>query len=313
MTEKTEARVPWKAVLLFVVTAFALAWLLILPLWLTDGLASPLALPLTVLMMFTPLAATFIVNAVTGVPGRPLLRGIAWWPLRPAKRFVGMMVLALFAPIAIVAATFLIAALTGLVRIDVDDSVFAASLAGLPAASLPPLGVLIALQLAMIPFGAVVNSFAAVGEETGWRGWLLPALRPLGVWPALLLSGAIWGLWHAPVILLGYNFGRTDGIGVVLMVIGCMGWGVVIGWLRMRSASVWPAVLAHGSLNAAAGLGMLFAASDQVGDPGIVGPLGLIAAGVCVLIGVILTLTGQMRWAEPAAYVTRTHAAGGTD
>ena len=93
------------------------------------------------------------------------------------------------------------------------------SMAETARAALPPLGVLVLAQLAMIPIGGLFNALLAFGEEVGWRGWLLPALRPLGVWPALLTSGAIWGLWHSPLILLGYNFGLTDWRGVAVMTI----------------------------------------------------------------------------------------------
>ena len=145
----------------------------------------------------------------------------------------------------------------------------------------------------MIPFGALLNSVLAFGEELGWRGWLVPALRPLGTWPTLLLSGAIWGVWHSPLILLGYNFGRTDITGVLFMIGGCMAWGVLLGWLRLRSASVWPAVLAHGSLNAAAGLIVIFSASQP--DLALAGPLGLAGWIVAAAVIAVLVVTGQFR------------------
>src|SRR5690606_9346970 len=97
------------------------------------------------------------------------------------------------------------------------------------AAELPPPGLLVLVQLIAMPFAAVtVNALAAFGEELGWRGFLMPALRQHGTWPALLISGALWGLWHAPIILLGYNFGRTDITGVLLMIAGCIAWGVLL-------------------------------------------------------------------------------------
>lgn len=148
-------------------------------------------------------------------------------------------------------------------------------------------------QLAALPVGALFNSIFAFGEEIGWRGWLVPALRPLGTWPALLLTGVIWGIWHSPVILLGYNFGRTDITGVLFMIGGCVAWGILLGWVRLRSASVWPAVIAHGSLNAAGGLVVLFAAAQP--DLALAGPLGVAAWIVLALVVLVLQLTGQFR------------------
>jgi membrane protease YdiL (CAAX protease family) len=160
----------------------------------------------------------------------------------------------------------------------------------------PPVGLLIVTQLVTMPIAAAtINALLAFGEELGWRGFLVPALRPLGTWATLLLSGLIWGLWHAPVILLGYNFARTDASGVLFMVGGCVAWGVLLGWLRLRSASVWPAVFAHGALNASAGLiGMLYAAGTTY-DMAHAGPLGVAGWIACALVVVVLMVTGQLR------------------
>ena len=147
----------------------------------------------------------------------------------------------------------------------------------------------------MIPVGAVVNSFLAFGEELGWRGWLQTALLPLGTWPALVITGVVWGLWHAPIILLGYNFARADVVGVLFMVGGCVAWGVLLGWLRLRSASLWPAVLAHGSLNAVAGLLLVLTAAGVVPDMAIVGPLGIVAWAVIAVVVLVIVLMRQFR------------------
>ncbi|MBK0417841.1 CPBP family intramembrane metalloprotease [Leucobacter sp. CSA1] len=163
----------------------------------------------------------------------------------------------------------------------------------LAAAAMPPLGLLVALQIAAIPLNALVGSIAAFGEEIGWRGWLLPALRPLGAWPALLLSGAIWGLWHTPVILLGYNFNRTDWSGVALMTVGAVVWGVLFGWVRLRSGSVWPAVLGHAALNASAGLLIWLPAAGEPMEMALVNPLGVSGWIVVAAVVLILLLTRQ--------------------
>lgn len=76
-------------------------------------------------------------------------------------------------------------------------------------------------------------------------------------------SGVVWGAVARPVILLGYNYGRTDVLGLAAMVVFCVLVGIVIGWTRLRSASVWPAVLAHGSINAATNTFAIFLAAGR--------------------------------------------------
>ncbi|MEW1961224.1 type II CAAX endopeptidase family protein [Microbacterium sp. NPDC077644] len=290
---------PW-ATVSFIVLALGLAWLVALPLWFTGGLASPLFGILVPVMMFTPtIAAVIVVLALRPVPKGQRLRFLGLWPLRPAKRVVWMTVLGLLAPFVLILATVLVAALCGWVQLDlVQFSGYAeiAEAAVPPGTPLPPAGVLVLSQLALVPVAAAtINAFVAFGEELGWRGYLVPALRPLGTWPALLLSGAIWGVWHAPIILLGYNFGRIDITGVLLMTAGCIAWGVLLGWLRLRSASVWPAVFAHGMMNACAAIiGLVFAAGTTY-DMALAGPLGAAGWIVCAVVTVLLVVTGQFR------------------
>ncbi|GAA3915110.1 CPBP family intramembrane glutamic endopeptidase [Microbacterium invictum] len=291
-------RVPWVPVAWFVVLSFGLAWLVALPLWLDGGLASPWTTPLLMVMMLSPTLATLFVVFALKAPRAGRLRFLGIWPLRPAGRFIGMLAIALVAPIVIVALVALIAGAVGLIRLDlVGFSGFAEQLSALvpEGTPMPPVQVLVIAQLAMIPVGAIINVVPAAGEEIGWRGWLLTALRPLGTWPALLIVGVLWGLWHAPVILLGYNFARPDLVGLLLMVGGCVAWGVLLGWLRLRSASVWPAALAHGSLNAVGGLVVLLIAAGELPDMGLVGPLGVVSWVVLALVAGVLVLTGQFR------------------
>jgi len=292
------ARVRWTPVVLFVVISFALAWLPALPLWLGDGLATPLATVWITLMMFAPTVAALIVMFAFRAPASGRARFLGLWPLRPVGRFIGFLVIALFAPMAVVAATIAVAALAGWMTLDlVEFSGFAAQLSALvpEGAPLPPMILLVVGQLLSLPVGAIINTIFAAGEEIGWRGWLQTALLPLGVWPAMLVTGVIWGLWHAPVILLGYNFGRTDVTGLLLMVGGCVAWGVFFGWLRLRSHSVWPAALAHGSLNAAASVALLVVAADTSPDPALAGPLGVAAWIVLAVVVAVLALCGQFR------------------
>lgn len=298
------ARVPWGAVVLYIVVAFGLAWLVALPLWTMDRTGPVFATVFGVLssaVMFTPGIAVLVVTLALRTPRTERLRFLGMWPLRPAKRVVWGIVGALVGVPLLVVLALAVAALFGWLTLDLAHfSGFAETLhaqlpQGTSGAALPPTGLLVALQFVAIPLGALFNCIFAFGEEVGWRGWLLPALRPLGVWPALILSGAVWGLWHSPVILLGHNFGLTDWRGVALMTVGCIALGMVLGWLRLRTASVWPAVMAHGAFNAAAGLYGLVYAAGTVPNAALVNPLGVSGWIACALVVLILALTGQFR------------------
>lgn len=305
LSAEPAGRVRWGPVVTFVLFACGLAWLAVLPAWISgEGLRHPLMGVMLIGMMFTP-ALSMVVTMLAGrAPATQRLRFLGMWPLRPARRVILMLLVGLVAPIILVTVTVAVSDAFGLVQLDVLglSGYQAALAASVPAGTaLPPVGVLLAVQLVSIPIGAIINSVSAAGEELGWRGWLLPSLRPLGTWPALLITGAVWGLWHSPVILLGYNFDRPDLVGVALMVGGCIAWGILFGWLRLRSGSVWPAVLAHGSLNAVGGLVLLLIAAGAVPDMGIVGPLGVVSWVVLAVVAVILAVTGQFRRQPPLA------------
>ena len=103
---------------------------------------------------------------------------------------------------------------------------------------------------------AVISSFAALGEEGGWRGYMMPKLIKLfGLKKALILGGIIWGLWHAPLTCCGHNFG-TDYpgfpyVGIILMCISCTTMGVMLTYITYKTQSVWPAAFMHSVNNAA--------------------------------------------------------------
>jgi membrane protease YdiL (CAAX protease family) len=101
-----------------------------------------------------------------------------------------------------------------------------------------------------LTIGQLYSSITAAGEELGWRGYMLTRLvTVLGPW-GLPVSGVIWGLWHVPLILSGiYATGPNRWASALLFLVSITAAGVVIGWLRLRSGSVWPAVLAHASWN----------------------------------------------------------------
>ena len=79
---------------------------------------------------------------------------------------------------------------------------FDTSLTLLQGAEVSPSTVILVSLLQVIIAGPVINIIPTMGEELGWRGYLLPKLRTLfSDRLSLIISGVIWGLWHAPVII----------------------------------------------------------------------------------------------------------------
>ncbi len=269
-----------KGLISFLGLSFGLAWLAVIPLWISgEGLASPLALPLMTGMMFAPSIATLIVTRfISPLPadtrdalGLRLGKGrrwgwywlFAWW----------------LVPLLVISAPF-VGAIFGLIQLDlVNFSAYRELLAQAEAISGPipiPVPTLVLIQLATaFTIAPLLNAIPSLGEELGWRGYLLPQLLPLGQWPALLISGVIWGLWHAPVILLGYNYPDHPVLGVLLMTGFCIIWGILFGWLRLATGSVWPAMFAHGALNGSAGATMIFLQAGTSFDSALTGVMGL--------------------------------------
>lgn len=138
--------------------------------------------------------------------------------------------------------------------------------------------------------GATVNALFTIGEELGWRGFLERELRPLGFWRASWLTGALWGLWHTPLILGGHNYPEHRVIGVFLFTAFCMALSPWLTLVRQRSGTVWAAALLHGVLNGGGGLPMMVAAGSDlaIGAQGIGGVAALVLSN-----GLLLALVGR--------------------
>lgn len=106
-------------------------------------------------------------------------------------------------------------------------------------------GDVVRMLLAALPAVLLMQGVFAIGEELGWRGWLQNSLRPLGFWPAALVTGLLWALWHLPVVLaLGLEGPvMVSYLGTIVAV------APLLAALRAGSGTVWVAVLGHGLLN----------------------------------------------------------------
>ena len=193
-------------------------------------------------------------------------------------------------PIGLTLIGGLITLLFGIAKLDLNFTMIrdamesAASGNSIPAEGVVALQVLLAFTLA--PF---INMVFALGEELGWRGFLLPHLMPLGQWKAILISGIIWGVWHAPAIAQGLNYPGYPILGIFMMIVFCVLHGKIFSWLYLNTRSPWVAALAHGSVNAVSGLPVLFL------QPGFNMTLGGTLASPTAWIGMILFIAWLVR------------------
>jgi uncharacterized protein len=99
----------------------------------------------------------------------------------------------------------------------------------------------------------VVRDCATVlGEEIGWRGFLVPELaKRHGFAATAIISGFIWALWHYPIFLLadGYNGGTTVWYYLPLFTVLLPAISFVWTWMRLKSGSLWPGVILHAAHN----------------------------------------------------------------
>ena len=167
---------------------------------------------------------------------------------------------------------------------------------GTPADMIPmPLPMLMLVQTMQALFLApILNFVTCFGEEWGWRGYLLPKMaKKLPPIPMLLATGVIWGLWHAPLTIVGHNYGTGypgfPFTGIFAMCCFCIVMGVFLSYITMKTESCIPAVLAHGAVNGIAAIGMYF--TKDGGNPfigpaptGIIGGIPFIVTAVLIVL-----------------------------
>lgn len=109
----------------------------------------------------------------------------------------------------------------------------------------------VAETLLTITPGILVGIFLALGEEIGWRGLLVPQLARLTPFTrTALISGLIQAVWPWPFVLFaGFSSAAPSWFALTVLTITVTLAGFAAAWLRLRSGSIWPVVLAHASFN----------------------------------------------------------------
>ena len=105
--------------------------------------------------------------------------------------------------------------------------------------------------LPMMIIGIFPSVLSALGEEIGWRGFMLPAVSErTGSTKALFITGLFWAAWHLPLLAFGdYMSGAPVWYKLPAFVLCIVPVGIIIGSLTYMSKSVWPAAFLHAAHN----------------------------------------------------------------
>jgi len=130
-----------------------------------------------------------------------------------------------------------------------------------------------------------------LGEEIGWRGYLLPQLLYfMNEKKAVILCGILWGLAHSPLVYFGFNYGDnywgSPFTGIFLMIIMCVSIGIWMSYTMVKTNNCMYSAVIHGAVNVAGDMQII---SITISHP-LLGPAptGIIGMSIIVTISIIL-------------------------
>lgn len=153
-----------------------------------------------------------------------------------------------------------------------------------------PVPFLIIIVLQALIAGISINALAAFGEETGWRGFMVREYKHLKFWDAALRIGVVWGIWHAPLILMGHNYPQHNLIGVGMMTVFCILMSPLFLFVRLKTHSTIAASIMHGTVNASAQISILYLVGGNDLTIGMTGFSGFITLLIVIVVMIIYDL-----------------------
>lgn len=160
-----------------------------------------------------------------------------------------------------------------------------ATFAQVASTGMTPPVLMVILTVQTLILGPFLGLLITFGEEYGWRGYLQPALTKMGRVRGVAILGVIWGIWHWPVIWMGYNFPGHPYLGSLLMVLFSSGLAFLLGYAVLKAKGVWIAAFLHALVNQSSSyfMGLIYAPTDVAYSFGI-GIPGVICLGLLVLL-----------------------------
>lgn len=241
-------------------------------------------MPLIVVYMFTPVFSSILTRIILKEGFKDVsfsLGNLKIW------KGIGF---ALLIPMVICGITYSIAWLSGIARFQHPEG-----------GMLEPIYNILGLQYLPEPFsfiylvvlsgilGSLLNLIPVLGEEMGWRGYMLTRLVDAEFSRPILISGLIWATWHVPIVIAGLY---VEGSSVLLSVLGIyfciVPFSYITAYLRLITGSVWPSVIIHTTWNAII-QGPFARASTGHQSEIWIGESGLITAIIILITAIILS------------------------
>lgn len=153
----------------------------------------------------------------------------------------------------------------------------------------------------MLIAGLTINTFFALGEEFGWRGFLLKSLENKKFFVKTLIIGFIWGIWHFPVVIQGHNYPKNPVFGILMMVIWCILLTPFFNYVTVKTNSFFPAAIMHGTINSSAGYSILYL---KGGNDLLIGMTGISGFMVLLIFNIMLCLYDKFFAKEKVIFIT---------
>lgn len=160
--------------------------------------------------------------------------------------------------------------------------------------NIPPLALLAASFLNTVIIGPILGLIITFGEEYGWRGFLQSELIHLGRIRGVGLLGVIWGVWHLPIIWMGYNYPGQPVLGPLLMTGYTMVLSYFLAYAVFKSKGLWTAAYLHALNNQA----MSFFMVALVTPINMVMSFGIGIPALILCVPVVLLLLRDPVWKE---------------
>jgi len=137
-------------------------------------------------------------------------------------------------------------------------------------------------------YGMTRSVSTALGEEIGWRGFLVPEVSKNNNYTKTsLIVGFIWAFWHFPILIFAdYNSGTPAWFGLTCFTVMVVSISFVFTWFRLKSGSLWTGVILHASHNLFIQRFFTPITNYNSHTKYYIDEFGIIVPGVCLIIAI---------------------------